>query len=383
MGQVERKEILRCAENYMERRAGKRKKRKEPGDHLSWEDRLIIERMLKKKCSKSVIADAVGCCRATVYNEIKRGQYEHLNNNLTTEMRYSPEIAERKYCEHLSRTGPEPKLVKDPELRSYIEQTILEKDFSPEAVLISGDYAIQEFEERITSVNTIYKGIDRGYFPKLTRFDLADGWHKQKSDRKSKNTECSERKKEEKRTIEDRPKEIDERTAFGHWEGDCVLGRQGNKKCLLVFIERRTRMTVIEELAYHTADEVRKAINRIEKRMGKAFYDVFQSITFDNGSEFSDWDGMEQALYRKGKRTNVYFCHPNSPQERGSNECNNKMVRRRFPKGSDFDKSVTCHSVKAAERWINDYPRKIFGGETASDRFWDEIEKNGIRLAAV
>ncbi|NCE99956.1 IS30 family transposase [Emergencia sp. 1XD21-10] len=379
---IEQRADLRCSEKYMKQRSGNRKKRKEPGDHLSWEDRLTIERMLNRGCSKQAIAEAIGSCRATVYNEIKRGQYEHLNSDLTTEMRYSPEIAEQKYCEHLSRTGPQPKLIKDPELRSYIEKTILEKGFSPEAVLISGDYAKQEFEERITSVNTIYKGIDLGFFPKLTRFDLADGWHKKKTDKKPKNKECSERKKEEKRTIEDRPKEIDDRTTFGNWEGDCVMGQQGNKKCLLVFIERLTRMTIIEELAYHTADEVRKAVNRIEKRMGKAFYDVFQTITFDNGSEFSDWDSVEQALYRKGKRTNVYFCHPNSPQERGSNECNNKMVRRRFPKGSDFDRSVTCHSVKAAERWINDYPRKIFAGETAADRFWAEIDKHGIDLQA-
>lgn len=377
---IDKRTDVRCAEKYITQRAGNRKKGKKPGEHLTWDDRLVIERMLNRGCAKSVIAEAVGCCKATIYNEIKRGQYEHLNSDLTTEMRYSPEIAERKYCEHLSKTGPQPKLLKDPKLRDYIEHAILEKDFSPEAVLISGDYAEQEFNERVTSVNTIYKGIDSGFFPKLTRFDLADGWHKKKSDKKSMNKQCSERKKKEKRTIEDRPKEIDDRTTFGHWEGDCVMGRQGNKKCLLVFIERQTRMTIIEELYYHTANEVRKAINRIEKRMGKAFYDVFQTITFDNGSEFADWGSMEQALYRKGKRTLVYFCHPNSPQERGSNECNNKMVRRRFPKGSNFDSSVTCHSVKAAEHWINSYPRKIFGGETAADRFWTEIVRHGIDL---
>lgn len=382
---IDKRTDVRCADKYKRQRATYRKKQKTPGDHLTWEDRLTIERMLNRNYSKEVIAEAVGCCRATIYNEIKRGQYEYLNSDLTMELHYSPEIAEQKYCEHLSRTGPQPKLLKDLELRSYIEDAILEKDFSPEAVLISGDYAKKDFKERITSVNTLYKGIDRGYFPKLTREILPDGFHRMKSDRvgEPKNKECSARKKEEKKTIEDRPKEIEERLTFGNWEGDCVMGRQGNNKCLLVFIERLTRMTIIEELAYHTADEVRKAINRMEKRMGKAFYNIFHTITFDNGSEFADWDSMEQALYRKGKRTNVYFCHPNSPQERGSNECNNKMVRRRFPKGSDFDKSVTCYSVKAAERWINDYPRRIFDGQTAAERFWIEVHKHGIDLRIV
>ena len=65
---IEQRADLRCSEKYMKQRSGNRKKRKEPGDHLSWEDRLTIERMLNRGCSKQAIAEAIGSCRATVYN---------------------------------------------------------------------------------------------------------------------------------------------------------------------------------------------------------------------------------------------------------------------------------------------------------------------------
>ena len=65
---------------------------------------------------------------------------------------------------------------------------------------------------------------------------------------------------------------------------------------------------------------------------------VFQTITVDNGGEFSDVKSLERSILRKGRRTKMYYCHPYTSCERGSNECANKMVRRKFPKGTDFNK---------------------------------------------
>ncbi len=98
----------------------------------------------------------------------------------------------------------------------------------------------------------------------------------------------------------------------------------------------------------------------------------------DNGSEFKDFEGMEKALYRKGKRTKIYVCHPHAPHERGSNENNNILVRRFFPKGEDFDVTVTRTKVKAAEEWMNFYPRTIFRGNTAFDLYIAELKAIGI-----
>lgn len=95
------------------------------------------------------------------------------------------------------------------------------------------------------------------------------------------------------------------------------------------------------------------------------FYSMFQSITVDNGCEFQDYDGMEKACRRKGKRTTVYYCHPHAPHERGSNENMNRIIRRFFPKGTNFDE-VPISEIRRAEEWMNNYPREVLGWKTAA-----------------
>ena len=103
----------------------------------------------------------------------------------------------------------------------------------------------------------------------------------------------------------------------------------------------------------------------LERRLGKDFYPMFQSITVDNGCEFQDYDGMEKACRRKGKRTTVYYCHPHAPHERGSNENMNRIIRRFFPKGTNFDE-VPISEIRRAEEWMNNYPREVLGWQTAA-----------------
>ena len=107
-------------------------------------------------------------------------------------------------------------------------------------------------------------------------------------------------------------------------------------------------MGIIMLLEDHTAASVVKAINRLEKRFGKLFYTLFKSITVDNGCEFQDVVGMQKSCRRKGDRTVIYFCHPYSAYERGSNENMNRIIRRFFPKGTNFD-NVTAEEVSKAE----------------------------------
>ena len=115
-----------------------------------------------------------------------------------------------------------------------------------------------------------------------------------------------------------------------------------------------------------------KAINSLERRFGKLFYKLFKSITVDNGCEFQDFEGIEAAHRRKGKRTIVFFCHPYSAFERGSNENMNRLIRRFFPKGTSFD-TVKPEEVRAAERWVNNYPRKLLGWKSAAMLFEKEL----------
>ena len=290
--------------------------------HLTWTDRLKIEKGLKEGLKPCAIADRLHVHNTTIYRELKRGRYTHLNSDLTTEERYSPEIAQQRYEENLKAKGGELK---------------------------------------------IYNYIDKGIFYGISRESLPErGERKRKYDK-------VERKKAARapqgESIEERPQEINDRQTFGHWEGDCVCGKKRTKETLFVLSERLTRNEIIIKMPDQTAASVVAALNKLERRFGKKFSQIFKSITFDNGSEFMDCAGIEKSVYGKDrKRTKVYYCHPYSAYERGTNENINKMIRRFLPKGTDFRK-VTAAYIQRVETWINNYPREILGFETSGSLF--------------
>ena len=128
-------------------------------------------------------------------------------------------------------------------------------------------------------------------------------------------------------------------------------------------------------LSVHIMSAVVRVLDQIERKVGeKTFRYIFKSITVDNGTEFSDWKGMKSSRRNKKDRTQIFYCHPYSSWERGSNENQNKLVRRWYPKGGSFDK-VTKREIKYMENWINDYPRKIFNYSSANELFQKELSK--------
>ena len=148
-----------------------------------------------------------------------------------------------------------------------------------------------------------------------------------------------------------------------------VVGKKRTKARLLVLSERVTRREIIIRIKDGRAETVVAALDRLERIYGAAFYEIFKTITVDNGSEFVDADGIERSARRKdAKRTTVYYCHAYSSCERGTNENINRMIRRQFPKGTDFDK-VTAAEVKRVETWLNDYPREILGFMSSAQAF--------------
>ncbi|MEG2429027.1 MAG: IS30 family transposase, partial [Oscillospiraceae bacterium] len=104
---------------------------------------------------------------------------------------------------------------------------------------------------------------------------------------------------------------------------------------------------------------------RLQRKYGKAFSDIFKTITTDNGCEFLDFEGIEKSLFSKKSRTKMYFAHPYSSWERGTNENINKMIRRFIPKGVDIS-AFTENEIQKIQNWINNYPRKILGGKSAN-----------------
>jgi len=335
--------------------------------HISWNDRLTLARMIKEGFKKPEIAKALGKCERSIYYEINRGLCEQLTTDLEKVVIYCPEVAQRKYKEFLAEKGPDLKIGNDHTLVKKLEELIVEQQFSPGAALAyirnSGETYSTEISEK-TLYNYIYRG---DVFLVLDEKHLCEKGRRHYAEKSKKQAARAPRGE----SIEKRPKEIGKREKFGHWEMDSVMGCKGSKQALLVLTERRTRMGIMILVEDHTAASVVKAINRLERKFGKLFYTLFKSITVDNGSEFQDFEGIEIAHRRKGKRTIVFFCHPYSAYERGSNENMNRLIRRFFPKGTNFDE-VTKEQVAEAERWINNYPRKLLGWKSAADLFDEE-----------
>lgn len=180
-------------------------------------------------------------------------------------------------------------------------------------------------------------------------------------------------------SIEYRPSEADTRDAFGHWEGDSVIGTNKKGETVLAFTERLTRQEIIIKSPDKSSASTVSVLNKLEKQIGsKNFRKVFKSITFDNGGEFVDLVGMQSSPYTSKERTYVYYCHPYSSYERGSNENQNRFIRRFLSKGkqiSDYSDSY----IRYVQNYINNYPRAIFGGESSAKRFSQELKKLGIK----
>ena len=234
------------------------------------------------------------------------------------------------------------------------------------------DVADYDIEECTAILNAYMEYIDKGIFLKLTNKDLPV-----KGKRKKHNKRVRVQKRASAgESIENRPDEVKDREIFGHWEMDTVKGKQGvTKSCMLVLTERKTRDEIIVKLPDQKAASVVEAIDRLERKWGDMFTKVFRSITVDNGVEFSDYEGLERSVLHEGeKRTFAFYCHPYSSWERGSNENNNRLIRRHIPKGEDFDEKQD-RDIEYIENWINNYPRGIFGFKTSAQLFEEEIKK--------
>lgn len=336
--------------------------------HLTWTDRLNIEKWLKEGMAKGEIAGKLRVHRNTITNELKRGTYTHLNSDYTTEERYSPDIAEQAYRDNLKAKGPDLKIGNDIALADYLENLMLNEGCSPAAALkIAEQDETQSFSVTL-SKGTVYSYVGKGIFLNLTNEHLPCKCKKKRRYHhiKAKNPPRGE-------SIEYRPVEIENREEAGHWEMDSIIGKKKTKKCLLTMTERKTREEIAILVKDHTAQSVVAALDRLERMYGsRRFREIFKTITVDNGTEFSDCAGMEQSCLTKGKRTKMYYCHPYSSWERGSNENQNRMLRRFFPKGTDFSKVKPSEVARAVE-WVNNYPRLSLGWSCSHKLFCEQL----------
>jgi IS30 family transposase len=324
------------------------------------------------KSTQADVARYLGVNRSTISREYKKGQYMHRNSDYTETLRYSADLAQSKINTGNLNKGKTLKIGSDWELVKYFENKIKKEKYSPEAALVSIKRDNLHFDTDIC-LRTLYRYINDGLFPNLTTEDLPLARKKRKH---------KERKRGKRppagTSIEKRPEDIDTREEFGHWEMDTVKGKQGiTKGCLLVLTERKTRMEIVRKMSDQQAHSVVAELNRLEMKWGKLFNTVFKTITVDNGVEFSNNDGMEKSCLSEEKRTDLYYCHPYSSYERGSNENQNRLVRRHIPKGINFD-DKTDMEIQYIEDWINNYPRRSFGYASSNELFFEELKNLGI-----
>lgn len=329
------------------------------GNYITERQRFEIELLLKEKYTMPRIAETLGIKYNTLYKEICRGTVKQLDYELREIMVYKADYAQLVYERSTSNRGRNLKIGCDHKLAAYIEDMIRNKKYSPEALLRQIKNEGLHFDTTLCP-KTIYNYLDMGLFLNAGNADLPYKKPQQKKKEKKSTVSLNNRKG---RSIEERPKEILDRGQYGHWEMDTVVSaKDTGLSCLLVLSERMTREEIVIKIRNKKESTVVRALNRLEKQYGsKKFRQKFKTITCDNGVEFLDSEGIEKSCLTKKPRTTLYYCHPYSSYERGTNENINRMIRRFFPKGTNFD-DVTPAQVAAVESWINNYPRKIFGG---------------------
>ena len=336
--------------------------------------RLKLEALYNAGFPVKQIADELGYSFQAIYHELKRGYYMHRNTDWTETRKYSADKAQLSADLNATAKGAPVKLGKDKEFATFVEDMIL-KGYSPGAILFYIKEHGLEFKTKVCRV-TLYSYIDKGVFLKVSNKNLL---------RKGKGKIEAEKKKEAKKlpdimhSIEKRSPEINARISFGHWEGDSVIGKINKGETILTLTERLTRMEIIIKSPDKTAASTVRMFNRLERRIGSVnFRKIFKSITFDNGTEFSDTEGIEFSPYTGKRRTTVYYCHPYCSSERGSNENQNGFIRRFIPKGKPIS-SYSDEYVQNVQNFINNYPRAIFNGENSTKRFNKELEKLNIK----
>ena len=308
---------------------------------LTREQRYQIYILRKAGHSQNFIATEIGVHPATISRELQRGcglrgyrpkQADDLAG-VRKQKRYRPRIAAMTWA--------------------LIEQ-LLRQDWSPEQVSgwLAKEKHLQVSHERIYQY--IYADKARGgtLFKHLRCRKLRRKRYGS-YDRRGRLPNC--------RSIEERPKIVDQRKRIGDWEADTIIG-QHHQQAILSLVERKSKLCLLKKVERNTAEAVEHAIEELLRPVAAKVY----TITSDNGREFANHERVAKKL-----KANFYFAHPFAAWERGTNENTNGLVRQYFPKGSDFSK-ITERDIQQVTARLNNRPRKRLNYRTPQRVFFKE-----------
>ncbi|EKQ12329.1 IS30 family transposase [Lacticaseibacillus paracasei] len=241
----------------------------------------------------------------------------------------------------------------EPVTTPFLRPAVRSSRLSPGSLLVSRAYTAligfvhfyRDQGKACPSTTTVYRYIDAGLL------DLDNMTLPKKLRRRIKGYKNAHKRKNKKiygDSIELRPAAVNDRTGVGHWEGDLVKGiRLADEPALMTLTERYSRTEIIVKIPDYHADTCLKALQDTIDDYGAK---EFESITFDNGSEFAKLSEIVG--------TQIYFAHPYSPWERGTNENANGLLREFFPKGKSL-RAVTLVEIQAVQSALNHRPRRI------------------------
>lgn len=305
--------------------------------HIGPEDWPVISRLLKADYTIREIARTIGKSAGSVSRHVR--QHGGRDNYDAREVR-------RKKKQRRVIAMENTRVLKDAVLRDV--KRLLKQHYSPEQIAgVRGD----------VSASTIYRYINERA-PHLKQYLRS----KKGQYRRRRGTKLREKAREQakKRRIDERPTIVERRGRIGDWEGDTVQGRDKRVR-IVTFVDRRSGYLIAYLLPKLRAELLTKLAVQKFKRIPKA---KRQTITLDNGTEFSDWERLE-----KQTKTTIYFAYPYHSWERGTNENTNGLLRQYFPKDLDFN-TITSRELSQVVRRINHRPRKRHEFKSPHQIFW-------------
>jgi len=320
-------------------------------NRLNVDEREEISRMLAQRCSFQCIAKSLGRSTSTISREVGSGSCNKYTYRASkAQARSARNSGKRKAGKYV--------LDGNLRLKRYVYRK-LRKKWSPTQIAetLKMDYPM-DMTMRISpeSIYTYLFVLPKGALKKELLSCLRQN---RKHRRKQRRGVEAKRNLEDMLSIEERPKEVESRTIPGHWEGDLIVGKN-NRSALGTLVERTTRTVILVPVKDRTADTVAKAFAKEVKKLPKT---MKLTMTYDQGREMA-----QHKLFTKITGVKVYFAHPRSPWERGTNENTNGLIRQYFPKGTEFNK-VSRYEVKRAQDQLNGRPRKTLGYHTPYEVF--------------
>lgn len=356
------------------------KKKENQYHHLKEDDRAKIQSLIEQKdkngkrlFNNTYIANYLGVHKSTISRELRnriKSKVMVRTGNIRNKP-YNAVDAQNDYNFKRGLSKSEYKLDQYPKMAQFIEDKIIKDKWAPDAIvgyMKTHNYFAKDGFCKI-SVPTVYHAIRFGIInvrienTRRMKYDSKYEYHEKKQLLESKLPY----------SIENRPEEIDKRLVFGHFELDTVIGTsKGKHECLMTLTERKTRFEMIFKLQFKSAEEVVRKFNQIKEFMKKNYNSIFKSLTTDNGTEFSHFLDII-----KDTKTQIYFCHPYSSGEKGTNEKHNSMIRYFIPKGSLIE-NYSYEEINDIALWMNNYPRKILDYKTPLEMLLEEFDDKNV-----